>query len=84
LSEDQALVFLNLDLSLNLPESWWTFSASCYDFFLSAEGGETGGLFCGAAMAGAVDVEAGVNSCDFLTSIILVRIVASLVKGEFG
>jgi hypothetical protein len=21
--------FLSLDLSLNLPESWWTFSASC-------------------------------------------------------
>ena len=26
----------------------------------------------------------GVDSCDFLTSMILVRIVASLVKGEFG
>ncbi len=36
------------------------------------------------AMVGAVDVEAGVDSCDFLTSMILVRIVASLVKGEFG
>jgi hypothetical protein len=35
-------------------------------------------------MAGAVDVEVGVDSCDFLTSMILVRIVASLVKGEFG
>jgi hypothetical protein len=28
-SEDQAPVFLNLDLSLNLPESWRTFSAFC-------------------------------------------------------
>ena len=35
-------------------------------------------------MAGVVDVEAGVDACDFMASIILVRIVASLVKGEFG
>jgi hypothetical protein len=33
---------------------------------------------------GAVDDGESVDSCDFLTSKILVRIVASLVKGEFG
>jgi hypothetical protein len=58
------------------------FPGSCYDFFLPAEGEGTGEFSCGAAVAGAV--EAGVDSCDFLASMILVRIVASLVKGEFG
>jgi hypothetical protein len=50
--------------------------------FVEGEGDE--GLFFDGAMAGAVDVEAGCDSSDFLVSNILVRIVASLVKGEFG
>ena len=63
---------------------WRTFSAACYDFFLFAEVGGAGGLFCGDALAGAVDVEGGVDSSAFFVSKILVRIVVSLVKGEFG
>jgi hypothetical protein len=61
-----------------------TFSASCEDYFLPAEGGGAGGFFSDGAMAGAGDVEAGVDPCDFMTSMILVRSVASLVKGDFG
>ena len=61
-----------------------TFSAACEDYFLPVEEGGAGGFFCDGAMAGAGDVEAGVDPCDFMTSMILVRIVASLVKGEFG
>ena len=41
-------------------------------------------LFCGAAPAGAIDEGAGVDPWDFVASMILVLIVASLVKGELG
>jgi hypothetical protein len=47
-------------------------------------GGGAGGFFCGDALAGAVDVVEGDDSSDFFVSKILVRIVVSLVKGEFG
>lgn len=61
-----------------------TWNTADEDYFLPGVGeGETE-LFCGAAPAGAIDEGAGVDSWDFFTSMILVLIVASLVKGELG
>ena len=55
-----------------------------YGVFLPAVGGGAGESFCAGIISGTVDVAAGCDSSDFLTSRIFVRIVASLVNGEFG
>ena len=61
-----------------------TRNAADEDYFLLGVGEGEAELFCGAAPAGAIDEGAGVDPWDFVTSMILVLIVASLVKGELG
>ena len=61
-----------------------TRNAADEDYFLLGAGEGEAELFCGAAPTGAIDEGTGVDSWDFFTSMILVLIVASLVKGELG